>query len=260
MEAVQTGRDPVIAWFLSVPEDRPVDFGDPYVLCNETQQDLVLQELAARVPIPKAPSPSLTECTMLPRVHIGFAAQFNLDIMALTRPTHALICDINSSMLRYYHALEESIRTSPDRKTFLTKILPEIPEISRPNLLSEVDRPHSWLSDEEKYSFIRSMYLTDRIRHRCLDASGRLLEELARHKPSDICVQTIYASNIFEWLEQSGFEAREQFMKNMSTLMTRGTSFIDARYLTSKRQGSGPPLRINSEIPSYTTEKHIRRK
>jgi len=260
MEVSQPGRDPVTAWFLSVPEDIPADFGDPYVLCNETQQDQVLQTLASRVPLPQTPSPSPTECRMPFRVHIGFAAQLNFDIMAITRPTHALICDINSSMLRYYHAFEECIRTSPDRKTFLTKILPEIPEMARPNFLGETERPTSWLSDEDKYSFIRSMYLTDRIRHRCLDASGKSLEELAKQKPSNMSVQTLYASNIFEWLEQSGFEAREQFIKNMSALMTRETSFIDARYLTSQRQGSGPPLRVNSVIPPYATEKHGHRR
>lgn len=248
----------VRAWFDSITESRTIDFDKPYFLCNESHQDEIIQTIAAKVLASDSASQRPTPAQH--SVHIGFAAQFNYDVIAITHPTYALICDINSKMIEYYHNLEHCVRAFPDRRAFLHAILEVIDPVDQENFSHELNRPNSWLSTDEKYAFIRSMYLSDRICHKCLNAAGEELEAFARRMPDDVHVDTVYASNIFEWLENSEFEIRDQFIKNMTALIRPGTHFIDARYLTRNHDNSGPPLRINSAIPNYAEEKQRHRR
>lgn len=249
----------VADWVLTIPEDERRDVGTAYTLCNETNKEVVLRQLTTR--IHEQPTGSLSALPAhIERVHLGFSAQFNYDIIAVTQPSYALIFDINTQMLEYYEHFKECICSSPTRHDFIARIQPFIDERYKVDFICEPNRPFSWLSSDARYSFVQTMYATERVFHRCINAAGASLELLAEHKPDSVVIDTIYASNIYEWLEQEGFEKRDQFKKNMRCLLKDHGTFIDARYLTQEQKESGPPLRSGSDLPKYATEKKTKRR
>jgi hypothetical protein len=220
-----------------------------YIFCNEERQAETISELTA---IERQPGHG----------HLGFACWLNFDIIAATHPKYAILCDINPKLVNIYDILKETVLSSSNREEFVENI--------RKKLGSEIDEAHGlcrddqapfeqelrrqggWLSTDVGFEYVKNLYRTGAIEHRILDATSTKFVELFNRQ-----FQTIYASNIREWL--SGTKA-EAFESNMRNVISPRTCFIDAFYPTSSKKGFGPPLRLTKgRFPSYVVEHRSRK-
>jgi len=225
----------------------------PYIVCNEGLQDAVLDDLRNR--------------QMPAGGHIGFSGWFNYDIMAATRPKIAVICDINPRMHKFYHVFSETLKTSTTPVEFLEQLQNTLAakkdyfDNGFLDLLpSEASRENSWLATQSSFEFVRQMHLEERVIYRYMDAaaSQQEFEEIQKHF-GDIAVATVYASNIYEWLENDTEKRRNAFKGNMGSLMCATSLFIDAYYphISARhrmviRDGFGPPLRVTTgKLPAF---------
>lgn len=236
--------------------DKGLDFA-PYVMCNEQDQAKTLESL--KTSLEKVP----------PGAHIGFSGWFNYDVIAATKSERAIICDINVRMIEFYGVFESVLVSSTNRTEFVEKLTEAL---GKKNgyfdngylwlLPGELDRPGSWLSTDEGFQRIKIMHEDNRVEYRFLNAAASLdkFEEIKKmFESKGIPIRTVYASNIFEWLEKGGEAAKAAFKTNMKTLTSNETYYIDAYYpyLTKNRHilatGTGPPLRVSKGgLPLFT--------
>ena len=211
-----------------------------YVVCNETSYHETLSLLR-----------------QLPRndngVHIGWACQFNYDVIACRQPQYAIICDINTNMHNLYKKICFLLLSKIDRETFNQELLlffsqPEIQEklsytheFSTPlELLQKLQWEGSWLTCDDKYELIQDMHTQKRIVYRMLDITDDSGYFSALHSwlnTNCLEVDTLYASNIIEWLKSEDQQSR--YRLNLEQLMSPNTQFIYA-----KRPGIKSPRNI----------------
>ena len=233
-----------------------LDF-EPYVMCNEQNQAETLNTL--KNALGKAS----------PGAHIGFSGWFNYDIIAATKSERAVICDINVRMIEFYGIFESVLVSSANRAEFVQEFTEALGQKGTYfdngylwMLPGELNRPGSWLSTDEGFERIKTMHQDNRVEYRFLNAAASLdkFEEIKqKFERKGIPIRTVYASNIFEWLEKGTEETKAAFKSNMRTLTLRETYYIDAYYpfLNKHRNvvasGTGPPLRVTKgELPLFT--------
>jgi len=202
--------------------------------------------------------------------HIGFSGWFNFDIIAATRPKQALICDINPRMIAFYEVFQKILLSSKTREGFLASLQQHLLDEGDYydngylfQLDGELERDGGWLSTQAGYAFVKQLHEQEKVVYRDLNAAADLSEFTAIEQQFAVPqFTTVYASNIYEWLEQSDEETRVQFLKNMNCLLQRGGVYIDAFYPhlakngMIKKTGSGPPLRVTlNGLPSFKRTK-----
>ncbi|MBM3184639.1 MAG: hypothetical protein FJZ64_04975, partial [Chlamydiae bacterium] len=227
------------------------DGAPPYIFCNEQGQERTIQELARQ--------------HLGGNSHIGFSGWLNYDIMAVTNPQRAIICDINPRMIEFYRVFQETLLDSLNRSEFIRNLKEKLDSRRAyfdngclEQLASEQNRVEGWLSSDERFNFIKKMHEEGRIRYEKLDATDR--ERFQKVTDSYRPIQTVYASNIYEWLENAGSQERADFQANCRGVMDLETRYIDAFYplMNSRTRqpiatGSGPPLRTTQgELPPFT--------
>ena len=229
-----------------------LDGGVPYILCNEQLQTETIQ--------------SLREKGISKGVHFGFSCWFNFDIMAVTKPSKALVCDINQRMLDFYKVFQSVLLSSSNRKEFIEKLQEPLKERSvyfdngyLRNLPNELTREGSWLSSDEGFAFVKELHKSNMVEYRFLNATADAAIFDGIRSEFGGLIKTVYASNIYEWLEMGGCYDTDDFRTNMSRLLNSETQFIDAFYPNMLKNGqplktgSGPPLRISKgSRPSFT--------
>ncbi len=217
----------------------------PYVLCNEQNQEETVQALK-RKGIRKGN-------------HFGFSAWFNYDIMAAVESSKGVICDVNPRMIEFYHIFEETIRASANRQEFVALLQIALNPEKKPGyfdngflfmLPEALDRSGSWLSTDEGFTHIKTMHEEGRVEYHELNAAEKQPSVFEQIKKELDTIQTFYASNIFEWLQNDSKEVHESFKRNMRVMIKPQTQYIDAFYPHMAhngmpiKKGSGPPLRI----------------
>ena len=195
---------------------------EPYFLCNEQGCESTLEAID-RLPKnnPRA-------------VHVGFSVGFNLDVLAKARPALALIFDIDQNVLELYQQLNKTILESETQEIFIEKLQKYLlgkdwfPGL---DLKKEAERTGSWLSTADNYNHVRQMHIDGKILYGCLNLADKekLFEKIADWlRRGNFYVQTLYISNILEWLRRSSREAFDQGVHNIKTLCSQDTRCIHA--------------------------------
>jgi hypothetical protein len=229
----------------------------PYVFCNETGQTETLDFLA------KHCKPS--EKT----AHIGFAFGFNFDIISMTKPSCAIICDIDKHLETVFKIFFACLNRSPSRKEFipnlketLTPFLKEVYGLSTDedvfricNVDAECAREKSWLSSDDQFITIKNLIAEGKILFQNLDMTdpfgkfGAIAEWM---KKRDLKVSTLYASNILEWIKNLPEIRQEAAMRNLRLLAHEQTFFIQAYSPTALDKKVGPRQHLTVGPSSIT--------
>ena len=206
----------------------------PYTLCNEEGQEEIFEKLQSQP-------------TRDNSVHLGFSCWFNYDLIALRNPAFSIICDIDPNTIAMLDLIKNTTLDSASREEFLEKFKSNI-ESRFPDLgfcgfppLNEVFiqgfdhfkqlvTKTGWLSTQNHFETIKRLYQEGRITHQFLDIADKSstfqeLKNWALHH--DLVFDTIYDSNIWEWLD-----GREHSLKtmnaNLNCLINPQTYFITA--------------------------------
>jgi len=219
---------------------------NPYLACNENSQEEVLASLKSKEQLKNA-------------VHFGFACEFNYNIIALRKPLYAFICDISPDMHLIYAQLKKLMLDHPSLDTFkvsLRNLLKEYSVTSATSeamdaeeLLQHLSREVAFLSNQESYAYVRLMYQANAIFHLNLDIAKNntpAFQSIKRWLDDRNCVvDTLYASNIVEWLKLEDQQA--EYRRNLEHLVYPGrTSFIYAKRL---KRATRPTQIMANAIP-----------
>ena len=220
----------------------------PYIGCNEEKQAEMLGLLTGSSQI--APDR---------RVHLGFSVWFNLDLMSVTKPAYGIICDINDYVIDIYSGIQECLAESDDALTFVNNFRDFLIENSEDffyglpgdeikklfDIDAELVRPGSWLQSPEKFHVIKSLHVNGRIRYLNLniaDETGIFDQIGSWMQSNNLELDTLYASNIVEWLKSSPLHAA--YVKNLQRVSSNSTRFMQAYIPKLYKKGACPALEL----------------
>ncbi|MBN1493943.1 MAG: helix-turn-helix domain-containing protein [Candidatus Omnitrophica bacterium] len=157
-------------------------------------------------------------------VHIGFGGLNNLTLIAHRKSQYACIFDINPAMITMYQCLEEAMR-GPEiaaatslpakRRAFIDAFIDRLYKEKflyrdgegnvmhqERNLRGQLYNPKNWLGSDDLFKYIETMIIEERLSYACLEMLNYpAFIALARKiKALGVTVDTIYISNIFEWI------------------------------------------------------------
>lgn len=193
-------------------------------------------------------------------VLLGFANEFNYNILAIRPMEGAIICDINKRMHTFYEWVANNIKKYDSPEEFLQALKSEIdsnpkyylrfPATSE-ELITHYQQDFMWTSNVTSYQKVREMYMNGQIIHSNLDLinDSAYFDYLRRSAEQNGYVfDSVYVSNIFEWAERSGGSSVNKAKENLLKILSPDTLFIDAKqefYETGE-----PKLRITTGIKS----------
>lgn len=151
-----------------------------------------------------------------PLVHIGFAGFFNFDLIAVSRPDYAILCDINDNQAIFWNEVCNLIDSSPTPDSFMKKWMDRLIKedsskavklkcangkefICRMSPKENYFQDCKWL-EKENYRFLRQMVKKKKI----VPVTFSITDVSQAQKLSDYMAQnayevsSIYASNISE--------------------------------------------------------------
>jgi len=219
-----------------------------YFISNESNSDILLK-------IPKR------EVMQPDTIHIGFACGINFDLIARRKPSKALICDVDPKMFKSYSIIKKALSLAKTREKFIELVLSDedIQEamgiVDTPKdqwkdgffssrFYELLESPTSWLSSDESFQFVKGFFQEERCRF--LDVNILNSEKMGQiadwAKESDLRIDSVYFSNINEWLSRAELRV---YSSNCRRLISANTFVVDARYPTRKKPGLGPPLRLS---------------
>jgi len=229
-----------------IQEEHPALTKLHYVLCNEEGQKEILEQL----------SPARSN-----GVHLGFSCWLNFDILSEKPTPYAILCDFDPNMLALLDLMQQIITISRTPEEFIETFWKELSsedEINFNELFGSKGRidyeqfceemhQGGWLSTPEKFLIIREMYAQGRILHRKLDITEENAFNQIKHWALDhhLVFDTLYTSNIPEWIFQSTFAKRDALNKNAAKIIDPQTQVITAQK-TYKYGGEQPKLSLKT--------------
>jgi hypothetical protein len=217
----------------------------PYISCNEQEQAATLTKLAS-------------DPSSIPRklkVHLGFSVWFNLDLIAVTKPSYGILCDYDDKIMDIYQGIIESLAKSTNRREFvrhfglfleqncenlfaLTK-----EELSNFfNIQNELTRPGSWLASQDSFQVIKDLSTEGRLLFLNLDITdtqGIFPSIRDWLDKNNLELDTLYGSNIIDWLKDD--QKQLQYRLNLKTISTENTRFIQAYAHVPKKSKKPQP-------------------
>lgn len=201
-------------------------------------------------------------------VLLGFAYEYNYNILAVRPMARAIICDINGRMHEFYQWTADNIPKYETPKEFLKAFKKKIDEnvdrylhIGRNSteVIEHYKQDFMWTSTLTSYEIVRNMYMNGKIAHVNLNLSkdtvyfNQLRFWAERY---GYVFDVIYLSNIPEWIHNDGMQAVERMRNNLMEILSPETLLIDAK---QEESGKGEPkLRLTTHItnkkglPSFT--------
>jgi hypothetical protein len=217
----------------------------PYLFCNEIDEDKTLDFLRSQ----KISSTS--------SVHVGFSLWFNFDVISVTNPKLAIICDIDRCVMEMFQIISSCLSNSTTRRSFVRnftkKISPYMQQVcnlptpqsvaSFLHLKEKLSRKKSWLSSDRQYRILKKMHEEGRIIFQNLDLtdSSEAFPHIAKWlQDRSLQISTLYASNILEWVSKNSSQKQQQALKNLHTITSDNTFFIQAYVPFCSAEKDGP--------------------
>ncbi len=236
----------------------------PYVNCNEEGQDLIFKQLQESKIAPER------------RLLIGFSVWFNYDLIAQTQPAAAIIADIDNSVLDIFKAVSDCLAKSPSRVDFVNNFKQYL-ELNCKTLFNltssndvhslfdisrELTRENSWLSKEQYFQKVKKLHADEKVLYLNLDITDRTKFRTISSwiQTNDYEVDTLYASNIVEWLQNPLKE--QSYLLNLQMIASENTRFIQA----AKPFQTGSPVqkleigRDNIDLPEKPARKNNKKR
>lgn len=234
----------------------------PYVLCNETSMEETLSFLKTKT----------IHCSS--SIHIGFSVWFNYDIISVTNPSLAIVCDIDNHVLQIFKIISNCLTRSSSRKSFIQNIKNDLSPLLKEawglsteqdiqsicNLDAELNRPLSWLSTENQFLLIKTMHAEGKILYQNLDltdCTGKFSQIASWIQSQSLQTSTLYVSNILEWIQTASMQKQEQALKNLRTLTP--TFFIQSYSSSHLNKKNGPQQHITEGSSSIQLPKFLQK-
>lgn len=251
-----------------LPPDCPTEnnFYTPYIVCNEQFQPVVLSGLSGS----SSSSSSSTAKAPIKSLHIGFSIWFNLDIIVTTRPDYALIFDIDPSVYLFvYPTIKKAITNSNSRMEFKEQLLSDLfanefmypwKEVCCEKFNSLMTASYGFLANDGNFFYLKEIIANNQVFFGKCDLAN--VDDMNRVREftntNQLALTSLYLSNIFEWLFQQSPSSVPDAKQSVQKLLQPCTKLIDAFYPTTKKDFSGPPLRITEgeKLPSFHVEKY----
>lgn len=195
----------------------------PYIRCNEFGQEKILRILS-ELSQPKN------------ALHIGWSIEFNYRILCARKPQLAILCDINKRVFEFFDLFKELVLEAESCAEFLDLLEENLcshnfiktPRTSKQIIVSYA----SWLSLEDNFTYLKTMYAEERIIHLVLDLmdeDGRFTKLMEWIKSSGYTIDTLYLSNIGMWVCY-----QPPFLSNLSRLVHENIIYIDSHRIPGK--------------------------
>lgn len=216
----------------------------PYIGCNEKGQETTLAAL------------STDSSTIDPeqRVHVGFSAWFNLDLMAVTQPAYGILCDYDNKMMDIYRGIEGSLDKSDNRYEFMNHFRVFLEQNSESlfglppeevthffNIQAEPKRPGSWLASEASFQVIKNLSVKGHLLFLNVDITNKqpFIQLKSWLDKNHLELDTLYTSNIIDWLKTE--LPQQSYLLNLKMVSTPNTRFIQAFAPVPKKSKKPPP-------------------
>ena len=179
------------------------------------------------------------------RNHFGFSAWHNFDIMVVRQSERGILCDFNPKWQKFLHLTLLELNNASNRHSFTehmkiyvnqnlsefgSKVSPDSDDEILPKDIidQELNRPGSWLSTDEGFSYIQKLAKDGKISIVVADIRDeQKFQELGNIlKQNAVSIDTLYVSNIAEWMSTS--EDKENFVKSVNHLISPQTKLIQA--------------------------------
>lgn len=193
-------------------------------------------------------------------VLLGFANEFNYNILAIRPMKRAIICDINKRMHTFYEWVANNIKKHDSPEAFLQALKSEIdsnpgyylrfPATSE-ELIAHYQQDFMWTSNVASYQKVRGMYMNGLITHINLDLinDSAYFDDLRLWAEQNGYVfDSVYVSNIFEWAQRSEGSSVNKAKENLLKIVSPDTLFIDAKQ--EFWETGEPKIRISTGIQS----------
>jgi hypothetical protein len=187
------------------------------------------------------------------RIHVGWGSFRNLDIAVARRSVGLLLLDINLHQFRVWDAVRVALLDPAcvDAEAFVELVEPLLPKeprlrqfvpSTRDWLMSDLDRPGSWLGDG--FEWVRDLFRAGRVATGCIDLrdGGDLFARFAERLEGQ-SLDTLYVSNLpwmlaqgesfFGEIVQSGPEEVAQARANLALIAPRFVHVIEAGHLAA---------------------------
>ncbi len=237
---------------------------NPYIICNEKGIEETLQKISQ-------------EPEKEHGVYLGFAFEFNYNVLVQRCVECAFICDIDGKLNQLYHWVEKTICQVKSSRDFLDLFRTMLSENSSfyfgigwdgtEEVIDHFSKTeYGWLSSESKFTKIQSLYREGKIKHlninlikdcQTFEAIGAWMTK--HHYTLDV----LYISNIPEWIE--GMQERERLRENIMNILCQDTILIDAKKIPDKG-GGWPVQRVSKgiisekDLPNFLPEPSHKRK
>lgn len=178
----------------------------PQLISNEPDREKLIATLSAQ-----ALDDNRHTC------HVGVSGLFNYDMMAARKSGFAILLDINPNVIKVHKIVIELLKDMDiaTRHDFMAKFMTRLRSDSV-NLMvfdlrlfqaleRQLEQEHTWLGTDEAFEHIRLLAIADRIVPIELSlADTKNLAAIAQAiRSADYRVDTLYTSNVIEWIMQA---------------------------------------------------------
>ncbi|HEX2579107.1 MAG TPA: hypothetical protein VHK67_01725 [Rhabdochlamydiaceae bacterium] len=214
----------------------------PYIGCNERGQETTLAAL----------TPSTVSAEN--RVHLGFSVWFNFDLMAVSKPSYGIICDVDDNVMDIYKGIAGALEKSSNRGEFVTYFrqfleassehLYALPPEEMSKLFdidAELIRPGSWLSSEASFQVIKNLATKSRLLFLNVNITDKqaFIQLKTWLDTNHLELDILYASNIIDWLKDE--LSQQSYLLNLKMVSTSNTRFIQASTPTPRKSRTRQP-------------------
>lgn len=177
------------------------------------------------------------------RVHCGVSCFFNYSIMFERQSEIGILLDTSTKVQKIHEIAKQCILSSSTRFEFVRKFIKKICDLENKSTSSyfihlepgdisdELHTPGNWLSDDESYNYIKSLYEKNRIiilhGELCKDTALIIKKWLLRFRI--YYFDTFYTSNCATWFNNTE-EDRLEFLNALRQIIHPKTYLIDSKY------------------------------
>lgn len=181
------------------------------------------------------------------RCHIGCEAFFNFDIMCMRKSNYGIIFDLNPRNKKLIIIIQKLIITSNSRKDFIEKLTEKLTPIVENDkelknnekiinkydqnecplqrINKELERDNSWLSTDENFAHIKSLFEKNQIIAITQNIANnqQFLFLVTKLHNQGICIDSIYLSNLSNWVKDKFCDFLSALTAFASPLIINGT-------------------------------------
>ncbi len=178
-------------------------------------------------------------------VHIGVSGIQNLDMMAARRSQWGVLIDINKRTGEFFELIGRIFQRYPaiSREEFKARLVVEMnnyqvggksllnyffnSRMSLINFKDDINQEYSWLADDDRFEYIKQLFLKDRI----VTINGNIADQILFAKIADwarkygVRIDTLYLSNVLDWVRDTN---EQDLYQNIMSVADDQTIILDS--------------------------------